>query len=43
MARIAAERLAEHLRLCGFVVMRGPVAQAPSTTPHMPARLPLKD
>ena len=43
MAHIAAERLAEHLRLCEFVVMKRPAAQAPSTTPHMPARLPLKD
>jgi hypothetical protein len=41
MARIAAERLAEHLRLSGFVVMKRPPAQAPSATLHMPSRLPL--
>ncbi len=43
MARIAAERLADHLKQSGFVVMKKPPAQAPSTTPHMPSRLPLTD
>lgn len=43
MARVAAERLAEHLHLSGFVILKKPPARAPSTTPHMPPRLPLKD
>jgi hypothetical protein len=29
MARITAERLVEHLRLSGFVVMKKPAARAP--------------
>lgn len=35
MARIAAERLAEHLALSGFVVMKKPPAPAPDSSPHM--------
>ncbi len=35
MSRLAAERLAEHLELSGFVVMKKPPARAHSTS-HMP-------
>jgi hypothetical protein len=31
MARITAERLVQHLRQCGFVLMRAPPAAAPTT------------
>ena len=34
MARIAAERLAEHLERSGFVIMRRPPAVAPTTSTH---------
>ena len=36
-ARIAADVLAEHLELAGFVVMKKPPAPLHSTTPHMDA------
>ncbi len=41
MGRAAAERLIEHIRLCGFVVMKKPPVRSPSVVlgPH----LPLKD
>jgi hypothetical protein len=35
MARIAAERLVQHLERCGFVVMKKPPAPTP-TTSHVP-------
>ena len=31
MARITAERLVEHLRQSGFVIMKKPPAKAPTT------------
>ena len=34
MARITAERLVRHLEQSGFVLMKRPSAQAPSTTRH---------
>lgn len=34
MARITAERLVEHLRRSGYVVLKRPDAPAPSTTAH---------
>lgn len=34
MARITAERLAEHLARSGLIVMKGPDATAPSTSHH---------
>ena len=34
MARITAERLVQHLELCGFVLMKRPGATAPSTSMH---------
>ena len=43
MARAAAERLAEHLHVSGFVVMKRPPATSPDASRHMPSRLPLKD
>ena len=43
MARIAAERLVDHLTRSGFVVLKKPPAPAPSTAQHLPARPPLKD
>jgi hypothetical protein len=36
VARIAAERLAEHLRASGFVVMKRPPAPDHSNRRHMP-------
>ncbi|MBV9748941.1 MAG: hypothetical protein JO157_09005 [Acetobacteraceae bacterium] len=42
MARIAAERLAEHLRLSGFVVMKKPPLPPPVDRSVL-SRLPLKD
>lgn len=32
MARITAERLVQHLERCGYVVMKGPGAAAPSAS-----------
>jgi len=37
MARIVAERLVEHLRRSGFVVMRKPPAPWPSDQAHRPS------
>ena len=34
MARITAERLVRHLERSGYVLMRRPVAPAPTTSPH---------
>ena len=34
MARVTAERLVQHLERAGFVLMRRPVANAPSTSGH---------
>jgi hypothetical protein len=34
MARVTAERLAEHLERSGFVLMKRPDGVAPTTTPH---------
>jgi hypothetical protein len=34
VAQIAAEHLRRHLEASGFVVMKRPVGQAPSTTPY---------
>ena len=42
MARIAADVLAEHLELAGFVVMKKPPAQAPAA-PAPYKGIPLKD
>lgn len=36
MARITAERLVRHLERCGFVLMRAPGAEAPSSSRMMP-------
>ncbi len=36
MAELAAEKLVEHLRRSGFIVMRRPPAPAPSASPHLP-------
>jgi hypothetical protein len=44
MARIAAERLVDHLARSGFVVMRRPLAAAsPGVSPRVPSRLPPKE
>jgi hypothetical protein len=40
MAQITAERLLEHLQRSGFVVMKRPAGEAPSTSSHMPQRDP---
>ena len=34
MARVTAERLVQHLQRCGYVVMRKPGPNAPSTSGH---------
>jgi hypothetical protein len=36
VARIAAERLVEHLTISGFVVMKKPERPAPANGAHMP-------
>ena len=44
MTRIAADVLAEHLKLLGFVVMKKPPAPPHSDAAHYPPRgIPLKD
>ncbi len=43
MAHIAAERLADHLHVSGFVVMKKPPLQGHSDAAHHRPRLPLKD
>ena len=43
MARVAAERLCEHLHASGFVVLKKPPLAAPDASRHMPSRLPLKE
>jgi hypothetical protein len=37
-ARITAERLVEHLKASGFVVMKAPPVTAPTTAAQMPRR-----
>ena len=34
MARVTAERLVQHLQRCGYVLMRRPAPNAPSTSGH---------
>jgi hypothetical protein len=36
LAKIVADRLVEHLRLCGFVLMKKPPAPHHTTTHHYP-------
>jgi hypothetical protein len=38
MARIAAERLVEHLQLAGFIILKRPPSPAPSAPPVEPGR-----
>ena len=34
MARVTAERLVQHLQRCGYVLMRKPAPNAPTTSGH---------